>query len=236
MRQHVNPLSHFFQLPLQLPPPEKLFHKPKQPIHLDIGCARGRCIIDLAQRKPEWNHLGLEIRRTLVEYADQEAIDQEHGNVRVMYCNANISLEGWMKALPIDLLQLVSIQFPDPWFKRRHRKRRILQPSLLLSIAKALQSGRKLFLQSDVLDVIQPMVKLIEMSKCFRNSSTNSKSWLQENPLIVRSEREKYVLKQNLEVYRALFIRNSQPLPALNTLEHQWKQIENPIKTVNPES
>ena len=42
LRQHVNPLSSFFQLPLELPPPEELFRVPDQPIHLDIGCARGR--------------------------------------------------------------------------------------------------------------------------------------------------------------------------------------------------
>ena len=50
MRQHVNPLSSFFQLPLELPPPEELFRVPDQPIHLDIGCARGRCLLGLARQ------------------------------------------------------------------------------------------------------------------------------------------------------------------------------------------
>ena len=72
-----------------------------------------------------------------------------------------------MKALKEDQLQRVSIQFPDPWFKRRHRKRRVLQPALLLAIATALQPGRELFLQSDVLNVIKPMVALTELSACF---------------------------------------------------------------------
>ena len=146
MRQHVNPLSSFFQLPLQLPPPDELFRVPDQPIHLDIGCARGRCLLGLAERDPHWNHLGVEIRRPLVTSADRDALASEHGNVRILFCNANISLEGWMKALKPDCLQRVSIQFPDPWFKRRHRKRRVLQPELLLAIAKALQPGRELFL------------------------------------------------------------------------------------------
>ena len=112
MRQHVNPLSSFFQLPLELPPPEQLFRVPDQPIHLDIGCARGRCLLGLAERDPHWNHLGVEIRRPLVTCADQDALASEHGNVRILFCNANISLEGWMKALKQDRLQRVSIQFP----------------------------------------------------------------------------------------------------------------------------
>ena len=116
MRQHVNPLSRFFQLPLQLPAPKQLFERPEQPIHLDIGCARGRCLLGLAEQQPSWNHLGVEIRRPLVQSADRDAQASEHGNVRVLFCNANISLEGWMGALPQDRLQRVSIQFPDPWF------------------------------------------------------------------------------------------------------------------------
>ena len=85
MRQHVNPLSSFFQLPLELPPPKELFRVPDHPIHLDIGCARGRCLLGLAERDPHWNHLGVEIRRPLVTSADREALGSEHGNVRILF-------------------------------------------------------------------------------------------------------------------------------------------------------
>ena len=135
LRQHVNPLSRFFQLPLQLPQPEQLFERPGATDSSGNGCARGRCLLGLAELQPSWNHLGVEIRRPSVQSADRDAQASEHGNVRVLFCNANISLEGWMGDLPADRLQRVSIQFPDPWFKRRHRKRRVLQPPLLPAIA-----------------------------------------------------------------------------------------------------
>ena len=228
MRQHVNPLSHFFQLPLQLPPPEALFQRPEQPIHLDIGCARGRCLLGLADLNPQWNHLGVEIRRPLVVSADRDAQAAEHGNVRVLFCNANISLEGWMDALPLDRLQRISIQFPDPWFKRRHRKRRVLQPGLLLAMAKALQPGRELFLQSDVLQVIEPMVALTELSSCFERPDEDSRPWRATNPLPVPTERERYVLTQQLPVYRVLYRRNTRDIPSLQDLESRWQEIDNP--------
>ncbi|WP_392351542.1 tRNA (guanosine(46)-N7)-methyltransferase TrmB [Parasynechococcus sp.] len=228
MRQHVNPLSRFFQLPLQLPAPDALFQHPDQPIHLDIGCARGRCILGLADASPSWNHLGVEIRRPLVTAADREALSREHGNVRVLFCNANISLEGWMAALPQDRLQRVSIQFPDPWFKRRHRKRRVLQPALLLAIAAALEPGRELFLQSDVLAVIEPMVALTELSNCFERPLDDARPWRDNNPLSVPTERERYVLDQGLPVYRVLYRRNQMQLPDLDDLEHRWQEIDNP--------
>ena len=108
----VNPLSRFFQLPLQLPTPAELFVHPDQPIHLDIGCARGRCILGLAELNPAWNHLGVEIRRPLVTSADRNAVASGNGNVRVLFCNANISLESWLAALPEDRLQRFRCNFP----------------------------------------------------------------------------------------------------------------------------
>ncbi len=236
MRQHVNPLSRFFQLPLQLPAPAELFERPNQPLHLDIGCARGRCVLGLAEHNPHWNHLGVEIRRPLVTSADREALAAENGNVRVLFCNANISLEGWMNSLNQDLLQRVSIQFPDPWFKRRHRKRRVLQPALLIAIAGALQPGRELFLQSDVRDVIDPMVALTELSGCFERPAEDERPWRHSNPLPIPTERESYVLEQGLPVYRVLFRRNQQSKPALSDLEKRWQAIDNPAEVRTVES
>ena len=232
MRQHVNPLSRFFQLPLQLPSPAELFDHPDQPIHLDIGCARGRCILGLAELNPAWNHLGVEIRRPLVTSADRDAVASGNGNVRVLFCNANISLESWLAALPEDRLQRVSVQFPDPWFKRRHRKRRVLQPALLLAIAAALQPGRELFLQSDVLAVIEPMVALTELSGCFNRPESDARPWRADNPLAVPTEREQYVLDKNLPVYRVLYQRNGRPLPDAEELENRWQELDNPAETV----
>ena len=236
MRQHVNPLSRFFQLPLQLPAPAELFERPNQPLHIDIGCARGRCVLGLAEHNPHWNHLGVEIRRPLVTSADREALAAENGNVRVLFCNANISLEGWMNSLNQDLLQRVSIQFPDPWFKRRHRKRRVLQPALLIAIAGALQPGRELFLQSDVRDVIDPMVALTELSGCFERPAEDERPWRHSNPLPIPTERESYVLEQGLPVYRVLFRRNQQSKPALSDLEKRWQAIDNPAEVRTVES
>ncbi|MEY3735498.1 MAG: tRNA ((46)-N7)-methyltransferase TrmB, partial [Cyanobacteriota bacterium] len=146
VRQHVNPLSRFFQLPLELPPPAALFDDPTLPLHLDIGCARGRFLLALAPQEAGVNHLGVEIRRALVQAAEAERSSLALANLHFLFCNANVSLEAWLAALPAGLLQRVTIQFPDPWFKKKHHKRRVLQPALLLAIAAALPAGAELFL------------------------------------------------------------------------------------------
>jgi tRNA (guanine-N7-)-methyltransferase len=228
VRQHVNPLSRFFQQPLQLPPAEQLFAEPERPIHLDIGCARGRFLLALAQAEPQRNYLGVEIRRALVEAAeaDRQALQLEH--LRYLFCNANVSLQNWLEQLPAGQLERVTIQFPDPWFKKKHHKRRVLQPELLLAIATALAPGRELFLQSEVLAGIEPMVALVEASGCFRRPPEDARPWRSTNPLSVPTERETYVLTRGLPVFRVLYRRNEVAPPAGATLEERLRATDNP--------
>ncbi len=222
MRQHVNPLSRFFQLPLSLPETSELFIKPTAPIHLDIGSARGKFLIELASVKSNWNYLGLEIRHSLVTSSDKERTLLGLDNLRFLFCNVNVSLEDWLTRLPKGHLQTVSIQFPDPWFKRRHQKRRVLTPDLLISLSNALMPGGRIFLQSDLLSVIEPMVKLVQISDCYQQHEEFGSQWLLSNPFGVATEREKFVLEQGNLVYRAMFIRNNKSTPRLSDLENNY--------------
>lgn len=226
VRQHVNPLSRYHQLPRPLPPLEGLFSEATWPLHLDIGCARGRCLLELARLRPQRNHLGVEIRRPLVEAAEADRQAEGLTNLHYLFCNANVSLQTWLEQLPPGRLELVSIQFPDPWFKKKHHKRRVLQPPLLLSLAAALAPGRQLFLQSDVPAVIEPMVQLVELSGCFERPAEDARPWRAGNPLPVPTERETYVLAQGLPVYRVLYRRNAAPLPAVEALEQALAEME----------
>jgi len=227
VRQHVNPLSLVHQQPRPLPPPTLLFARPNQPLMLDIGCARGRFLLALAPLQSDHNHLGVEIRRPLVEAAEAERIAANLTNLRFLFCNANVSLERWLAELPGGLLHRVSIQFPDPWFKLRHHKRRVLQPPLLRSIAAALAPGAELFLQSDVQAVMAPMVALCEASACFERPAEDGWPWRASNPLPVPTEREHHVLAQGLPVYRVLYRRNQGAVPALETLERAAGPTDN---------
>ncbi len=218
MRQHVNPLSRFFQLPKELPDPCELFENDDLPIHLDIGSARGKFLINSASINPHANYLGVEIREKLVLAAEKERSEIGLKNLCFLFCNANVSLDEWLLKLPQNKLNKVTIQFPDPWFKRRHYKRRVLQPSLLLAIAKALLPGRQIFIQSDSLDVIKPMVELIQLTNCFDGFKESTSPWIDNNPMPIPSERELYAMNNNLHIHRALFIRNKNHLPDLSFL------------------
>jgi len=176
---------------------------------LDIGSAKGEFLIELASKFPKWNFLGLEIREALVSSSERKRQKLELTNLRFLYCNVNVSLDEWLSDLAFAQLKRVSIQFPDPWFKRKHIKRRVLKTSLLNSIARHMSKDGELFIQSDILNLIESMTSVIESSKYFDRRYVKGVKWLDENPYEASTDRELFVLKKNLPIYRAMYIRNS---------------------------
>mgnify|MGYP001793372063 FL=1 len=204
VRQHVNPLGIRYQTPVNEVDWENIYVDKSQPLLLDIGCARGQFLIEMAQLEPECNFLGLEIREPLVEAANKTRSELGLTNLHYIFCNANNSLKPVLSSLPTGVLQRVTIQFPDPWFKNRHAKRRVAQPELVAELADYLPPGGTVFLQSDV--------KFVEEEMCERfaenpNFHRQTKEWLAENPLPVATERELFTLGKNEPVYRAVFER-----------------------------
>ncbi|OLP18859.1 tRNA (guanosine(46)-N7)-methyltransferase TrmB [Leptolyngbya sp. 'hensonii'] len=213
VREHVNPLSQKYQTPVAPPCWQNLYLQPDQPLHLDIGCGKGRFLLQMAQQTPGWNFLGLEIREPLVQQANLWRDDLHLGNLHYLFCNANTSLEGVLQVCPAGVLQRVTIQFPDPWFKRRHQKRRVVQADMVALIAQHLAIGGSLFLQSDVLEVAAEMRD--RFAACPALHGQDNTAWLSENPLPVATERETSTLERGEPVYRCLFIKRSSECSAV---------------------
>ena len=209
MRQHVNPLSQFFQLPLSLPSNKVLFEKSQYPIHLDIGSAKGEFLFELATKYSDWNFVGLEIREPLVKLCEKKRKKLELNNLKFLFCNVNVSLDEWLSELDHGQLKRVSIQFPDPWFKRKHFKRRVLKTNLLNSIAKSMSEDGEIFIQTDILKLFEYMTDKIEKSGYYNQKNVEDYRLVDYNHYNVKTDRELYSLKKNLPIYRVVYIRNS---------------------------
>lgn len=205
VRQHVNPLAKKYQTPANPLEWEKVYPQLNQPLHLDIGSARGRFLLSMAQLETNWNFLGLEIREPLVIDANKLRDELGLTNLHYLFCNVNNSVSSLLSSLPNKTLERVTIQFPDPWFKNRHAKRRVVQPELVAELANYLAPGGTVFLQSDIKFVAEEMCDRFSEHPAFVKQHTEE--WLAENPLPVSTEREEYVLSQGEPVYRALFAR-----------------------------
>lgn len=213
VRQHVNPLNSRYATPVTPPVWADVYAHPEYPLHIDIGCAKGYFISDMAQACPNWNFLGLEIREPLVDQCLRQRDRLGLTNLHVLFCNANNSLRSLLASLPAPP-QRVSIQFPDPWFKKRHQKRRVVQPQLVTDLADFMQAGAWVWLQSDVEAVAEDMVDVFAANPSFRRKLPHPppvdtpEPWLTENPLPAQTDRERLTLNQNKPVYRALFIKS----------------------------
>jgi tRNA (guanine-N7-)-methyltransferase len=205
VRQHVNPLSSKYQVSVKSPDWATVYAAPKQPLHLDLGCGKGLFVEHMAQLKPDWNFLGLEIRKPVVNQAQLRVQPLELANLHIMFCNVNISFRALMESWgPTSPLQQVSIQFPDPWFKKRHQKRRVLQPQLVNDLAHCLPPGGRVVLQSDVEAVALEMCDRMAEHSCFIRTSPQ---WLPISPFPTQTDRERVTLEKGLPVFRAIFVR-----------------------------
>ena len=193
------------------------------------------------------NYLGLEIRPGVSQYAQSRV--SKHGLdgcVSYVGCNANIDLDRLLNLYASNsnsgggsssnnindnkynhnikpMVTFATIQFPDPHFKIRHAKRRIVTTVLVATLAKFVMTDGGVFLQSDVKEALEAMrEKFVEDvdngpgRKYFDEWSLDDgvgvveeKEYGMENPLGVPTEREGSVLVRGLPVYRTLFKRNA---------------------------
>ncbi|MBX3265958.1 MAG: tRNA (guanosine(46)-N7)-methyltransferase TrmB [Acidobacteria bacterium] len=201
VHQHVNPLSPFYR---QEPVPlgyKGLFADTSKPLLLDIGCARGRFLLRMAEADPSRNYLGVEIREPLVAEANRLAEEAGLSNLHYSFCNAMLWLERLLEGLPEAILEVVTIQFPDPWFKKKHAKRRMVNPEMVETVASHLRQGGRVFVQTDIEFLAE------EMFEHFRTSGKFIEQTTAENPFPIKTEREKAVEDKQLPVYRRLFVR-----------------------------
>ncbi|MEK6558192.1 MAG: tRNA (guanosine(46)-N7)-methyltransferase TrmB [Candidatus Margulisiibacteriota bacterium] len=158
VRKHANPFNFRKDLPvLQL---ENIFSRPEQPLHLEIGFAYGEFILEMAKKHLEINFIGMEVREPLVEKLQREILTQKRTNLVAIYASSNVNLS----IIPDKSIDHVYIFFPDPWFKTKHHKRRIITPRFLDELQPKLKNGSTLLFQTDVETLYQDTRKIIHSS------------------------------------------------------------------------
>ncbi len=206
MRQHVNPLSNFFKDIKPIPPLNEIFLNPDKPLHIDIGSGSGEFLINLAMQNKYWNYLGLEIREKLVLNAKSKIDKESIENLFFVFGNANNLIEDCIGKFNKDVLKSVSFNFPDPWFKKRHHKRRVIQPELIDNISQLMTSGGLIYIKSDVAELFTYMdLSIIKSSDFISYNNKNNASSRCYNPNNSKTNREKYVIQRNLQIYERIY-------------------------------
>ena len=206
MRQHVNPLSKNFKVIESIPSLSEMFGDPTLNLHLDIGCASGEFLFDLALINTSWNYLGIEIREKLVKTAKLKMRERETKNLYFVFGNANNILNDVQSKFFIENIKSISFNFPDPWFKKRHYKRRVIQPEFINFLSYSLKKGSLIFIKTDVKDLFDYMDCTISNNLNFKKIDKEDFNYYESfNPNKVKTNREKYVILNKLDIFERIY-------------------------------
>ena len=208
MRQHVNPLSSNFNQIEIIPSLSEMFGDSKLNLHLDIGCAAGEFLFDLALVNNSWNFLGIEIREKLVKNAKLKVLEREIKNLYFVFGNANNILNEVQNKFIFKNLKSISFYFPDPWFKKRHYKRRVIQPEFITILSNSLEKGTLIFIKTDVKELFDYMDCTISSNSYFKTIDKKDFDYSESfNPNKFKTNREKYVNVNELDIYERIYIK-----------------------------
>jgi tRNA (guanine-N7-)-methyltransferase len=238
-RAHCNPFSdHHLDLPINPEAMNWTIHYPnikseQKVVFADIGCGYGGLLMALAPLFPEKLMLGMEIRIKVTDYVDKKikALRYQHesgqalvcedgddftGNAAHHYNNISVLRTNAMKFLPNYFekgqLEKMFFLFPDPHFKKRKHKSRIITSTLLAEYAYFLKPDGILYTATDVLDLHEWMVKHLDAHPLFKRIPNEE---LVDDPIcqhVLKSTEEgKKVERNNGSKYLAVYLRLENP-------------------------
>lgn len=144
------------------------------PIVLEIGFGNGLSLADMAETYQDLNFFGVEVHRpgvgSLLVQVKQRALQ----NVRVSQDDAVQVLE---QQVPDASLYRVQIFFPDPWHKKRHHKRRLIQPDFVAALVKKLAPGGRIHVATDWENYAEHILEVLSQNTALRNTSSDSSGY-----------------------------------------------------------
>lgn len=135
---------------------------------LEIGFGMGQATAEIARNHPETDYLGVEVHTPGVGALLKLIGEQDLSNLRLIQHDA---VEVLRHMIPEAGLDGIHIFFPDPWHKKRHHKRRLIQPAFAELLASRLKTGGYLHLATDWRDYAEQMLAVLATTPHLRNSS-----------------------------------------------------------------
>jgi tRNA (guanine-N7-)-methyltransferase len=136
-----------------------------QPVELEVGFGKGLFLLTAAQARPDVNFAGVEIVRKYQLFTATRLAKRRLGNVRVACADVRLFLPACVVTAS---LQAVHVYFPDPWWKKRHHKRRVFTAEFVRECVRVLRPGGQLHAVTDVAEYAQVMTELLAEQPALR--------------------------------------------------------------------
>lgn len=174
------------------------------PVELEVGSGRGLFLQNSALAHPDRNYLGVEYDIKEARRGALRLHKRDLPNVRVLGANV---FEVLPKFIPDRSVAAVHVYFPDPWWKRRHRKRRVFNPTFLAQVARVLQPSGWLHSWTDVEEYFGVITQLVNSCPAFAwHPPPDERS--PEHDLDYHTSFERKKRKLGLPIFRARWQRN----------------------------
>jgi tRNA (guanine-N7-)-methyltransferase len=172
-------------------------------VEIEVGFGKGLFLLNASRRRPDTNFLGIEIERKYVLLTANRLARCGAANVRLACTDAHWLLRDRVRAGSV---AAVHIYFPDPWWKHRHRKRRLLTEEFAAQCARVVQTGGRLYFVSDVAEHFAETIAMLDASGAWRPIAwPEPADALNESDYLTNFER-KY-RKEGRAIFRELYER-----------------------------
>ena len=193
-----DPYAHAPRLPAEGDwiDPRQLVDGAARPVEVEIGPGRGGFLFERLATA-DTALIGLEIRRKWATIVDTRLRERGYGlRARVFAEDAKVAIPRF----PDACVSAVFVNFPDPWWKRRHNKRLVVAKDLMDSLQRVLIPRGELFVQTDVVERAEAYNLLL--SEAPNLEPVGQSPWVGENPFRAQSTRERRALADGLPIYR----------------------------------
>jgi tRNA (guanine-N7-)-methyltransferase len=178
-----------------------------KPIELEIGSGKGLFLRNAAKSEPGVNFLGIELSRKYARGAAERLAREELINAKIWCGDARYVLS---RVVPAESLRAVHVYFPDPWWKTRHKKRRVFSSQLVQEIERTLVSGGLLNVASDVLEYFEVISGLINSCGRFCEQELPIKAD-PANPLDYLTHFERKYRLEGRRIFQARYVLQANP-------------------------
>ena len=173
------------------------------PVDIEVGCGKGLFLVSAATQYPERNFFAIELARKYALWSAYRVMRLGLENVRVARADARELLRD---RVPENSVTVLHVYFPDPWWKKRHKKRRLFNPQFVDSAARVLKPAGELRFASDVEEYFQLIWHLAQRHPAFVPLPVPA-TRPPENDMDYLTNFERKYRKEGRRVYRTHFVK-----------------------------